>query len=104
MKLLEKTEKLNELFSLYQGLLTEKQVTYFEMYYHLDYSLQEIASNFLVSRNAIHDQLKKTEEHLLNYEKILKLSENKNKRNKLLNKYLETNDLKYLKDLRKLDE
>lgn len=104
MEALKKTEILNELFSLYQNLLTDKQVEYFIMYYHLDYSLQEIAENFSISRNAIHDQLKKTEEHLYNYEQKLKLSELKIKRNELINKYFETNDLNYLEQLRKLDE
>ncbi len=104
MELFKKTERLNELFGLYQNLLTDKQVEYFKMYYHLDYSLQEIAENYNVSRNAIHDQLKKTEEHLYNYEGKLKLSEIKNKRINLINKYIKTNDLKYLEELRKLDE
>lgn len=104
MEILKKTEKLNELFSLYQSLLTEKQVDYFNMYYQLDYSLQEIADNYQVSRNAIFDQLKKVEEHLYNYENKLKLNELKNKRNDLLDKYIESKDLIYLEELRKLDE
>ncbi|HHW79701.1 MAG TPA: hypothetical protein GX742_02735 [Acholeplasmataceae bacterium] len=102
--MLKKTEKLNELFSLYQSLLTEKQVDYFNMYYQLDYSLQEIADNYQVSRNAIFDQLKKVEEHLYNYENKLKLNELKNKRNDLLDKYIESKNLIYLEELRKLDE
>ena len=101
---LNKIEELNELFSLYQELLTEKQVEYFKMYYHFDYSLQEIADNFDVSRNAIYDQIKKTEEHLYNYEEKLKLVELRNKRIELLNKYFETKTIKYLEELRKLDE
>jgi len=104
MEILKKTEKLNELFSLYQSLLTEKQVDYFNMYYQLDYSLQEIADNYQVSRNAIFDQLKKVEEHLYNYENKLKLNELKNKRNDLLDKYIESKNLIYLEELRKLDE
>ena len=69
-----------------------------------DYSLQEVADIYQVSRNAIFDQLKKTEEHLLNYERILKLYEQKNKRVELLNQFLKTKDLEHIKKLKEMDE
>lgn len=104
MENLNKIEELNELFSVYLKLLTDKQVQYFKMYYYLDYSLQEIADNYGVSRNAIHDQLKKTEEHLYNYEEKLELVKYRNKRLELINEFFESEDITYLKELRKLDE
>ncbi|NLK12187.1 MAG: hypothetical protein GX312_01155 [Candidatus Phytoplasma sp.] len=104
MEALEKTEKLNQLFELYQDLLTEKQREYYQLYYYEDYSLQEIATTLSISRNAVYDQLNKVEQHLLNYEQILKLNEKKILRLTYLNQYEHTKDEKYLKMLRKMDE
>src|SRR5690606_4133479 len=104
MENFEKTEYLNQLFSYYGSLLTEKQQKYFTYYYHLDLSLFEIAENYNVSRNAIHDQLKQAETHLLNFEEKLGLVKLANKRRELLDKIEETKDLKYIDELRKLDE
>ncbi len=70
---------LNDLYDFYKDLFTEKQQMYFEDYYFNDLSLSEIAENYGVSRNAIHNQLKIIEENLLDYEKKLKLYEKKNK-------------------------
>lgn len=104
MERLAKTEKLNELFSVYQKLFTEKQIAYFTMYYEMDYSYQEIANHFNVSRNAIFDQLKKVEENLYQYETNLKLIENKNKRVDLIENYLKTKNIKFIEDLKRMDE
>ena len=104
METLEKKEKLNLLFDIYQSLLTDKQVLYFKYYYQDDYSLQEIAELSNVSRHAIFDQLKKVEQHLFSYEEKLQLLETKNKRLNIINQIETTKDLKKLDDLRKLDE
>ena len=64
---------LNELFDIYGKLLTEKQRNYFIYYYHDDLSLAEIAEENNVSRNAIHDMLKKSVEELLKYEEKMNL-------------------------------
>ena len=61
------------LFEVYESLLTDKQKEYFMSYYYEDLSLQEIASNFDVSRNAIFDQIKKVEANLDMYEENLHL-------------------------------
>lgn len=104
METLEKKEQLNELFDIYQNLLTDKQIEYFRYYYQEDYSLQEIAELLDVSRNAIFDQLKKVEIHLFSYEEKLKLLEKKQKRLEIMDQ-LRTKDCKKLIDeLRKLDE
>lgn len=104
METLEKKEQLNELFDIYQNLLTDKQIEYFRYYYQEDYSLQEIAELLDVSRNAIFDQLKKVEIHLFSYEEKLKLLEKKQKRLEIMDQ-LQTKDCKKLiNELRKLDE
>ncbi|MDD3067974.1 MAG: DNA-binding protein [Acholeplasmataceae bacterium] len=104
METLDKKEYLNQLFDLYEPLLTDKQRLYFEHYYKEDYSLQEISELYQVSRNAIFDHLKKVEEHLSDFEKKLKLLELKNKRLELIKKIEETKDLNLVEELRKLDE
>ncbi len=104
MESLEKKEQLNELFDMYQKLLTDKQIQYFKYYYQDDYSLQEIAELSDVSRNAVFDQLKKVEMHLFSYEEKLQLLTNKQKRLKIIDQLEETKDLKKLDDLRKLEE
>ena len=64
-----------KLYDVYHNLLTDKQKMYFEDYYFSDLSLAEIAENYDVSRNAVHDQLKRTVNELENYESKLKLKE-----------------------------
>jgi len=103
METLTKNEKLNRLFSYYKNLLTEKQQTYFMEYYYLDLSLQEIADKYSVSRNAVFDQLKKTENHLKDFESKLNLVSLADKRIDLVSKYNQTKDNKYLEQLRKMD-
>jgi hypothetical protein len=104
MEALDKKEILNRLFDLYHVLLTEKQVLYFELYYKEDYSLQEIAELYSISRNAIFDHLKKVEEHLFDYESKLGLLKNREKRLELIDEIIKTNHLELLEHLRKLDE
>lgn len=104
MKQFEKTAHLNALFSLYGSLLTDKQQTYFKLYYYEDQSLQEIASQLKVSRNAVFDQLKNVEQHLNAYEEKLHLLQDSQKRLSYLDKYQQTKDSKYLDLIRKMDE
>ncbi|HLR51771.1 MAG TPA: putative DNA-binding protein [Candidatus Avamphibacillus sp.] len=73
--MLEKTVRINYLFDFYQALLTPKQRDYMGKYYLRDYSLGEIAENAQVSRQAIYDNIKRTETMLESYEETLKLYE-----------------------------
>ncbi|MEJ8776951.1 putative DNA-binding protein [Pseudogracilibacillus sp. ICA-222130] len=73
--MLEKTAKMNMLYDFYQTLLTDKQREYMELYYYEDYSLGEIATETNVSRQAIYDNIKRTEQILMNYEEKLQLYE-----------------------------
>lgn len=104
INMLEKTNHLSRLFDFYHRLLTDKQKQYFIMYYHEDYSLQEIASFYNVSRNAIYDQLTITSDKLLEYEEKLLLLNKSIKREALIEDYLKTKDEKLLQDLLEMDE
>ena len=70
---MEKNDRINSLFEFYQPLLTKKQNDYLELYYGDDYSLGEIAENFHVSRQAVYDNIKRTESILEDYEQKLHL-------------------------------
>jgi len=104
MERIEKFSQLNELFLTYKSLFTEKQIEYFNYYYTLDYSYQEIADIYGVSRNAIFDALKKVEDNLYLYEENLQIIKRRNERKTLIEKYLETKDIKYLEALQRMDE
>ncbi|KXT76130.1 Signal recognition particle associated protein [Streptococcus sp. DD10] len=65
---IEKTNRMNALFEFYAALLTDKQMNYIELYYADDYSLAEIADEFGVSRQAVYDNIKRTEKILEDYE------------------------------------
>lgn len=73
--MLEKTVRINYLFDFYHALLTPKQRDYMEMYYLKDFSLGEIAENVDVSRQAVYDNIKRTETVLESYEDKLHLYE-----------------------------
>ncbi|MDD3570802.1 MAG: YlxM family DNA-binding protein [Lachnospiraceae bacterium] len=63
------------LFDFYGELLTEKQKTIFELFHLNDFSLTEIGNELNISRQAVRDQIKRTEKILLDYEEKLKLVE-----------------------------
>jgi predicted DNA-binding protein YlxM (UPF0122 family) len=65
---MDKVIKMTLLYDFYGPLLTERQQKFFDLYYGDDYSLGEIAENYGVSRQAVHDTLKRTESVLANYE------------------------------------
>ncbi|MFW3653379.1 putative DNA-binding protein [Vagococcus fluvialis] len=67
---------MNALFEFYSTLLTEKQMNYIELYYGDDLSLGEISEEYGVSRQAIYDNIKRTEKLLETYEKKLHLYSN----------------------------
>ena len=73
--LLEKTTRMNFLFDFYQALLTDKQRSYMELYYLDDHSLGEIAESYKVSRQAVYDNIRRTEAMLEEYEDKLRLFE-----------------------------
>ncbi|MFD1705854.1 putative DNA-binding protein [Siminovitchia sediminis] len=82
--MLEKTTRMNYLYDFYQSLLTPKQRDYMSLYYRDDFSLGEIAENHGVSRQAVYDNLKRTEALLEEYEEKLSLYKRFEERKKLL--------------------
>ncbi|MCM3123340.1 MULTISPECIES: putative DNA-binding protein [unclassified Mesobacillus] len=84
--MLEKTNRMNYLYDFYQALLTPKQSSYMALYYLDDYSLGEIAEEYDVSRQAVYDNIKRTEAMLEEYEEKLLLFEKFQKRNELISK------------------
>lgn len=82
--MLTKTMRLNYLLDFYHMLLTPKQQTYMGMYYYDDFSLVEIAEETDVSRQAVYDNIKRTETILESYEDKLRLYEKFKQRAALL--------------------
>ena len=73
-----------ELFDYYGELLTDKQKEYFIDYYFNNLTLQEIAENNNISRNAVHKNIKDVTEKLDYYESKLNLYSNKKKIEELI--------------------
>ncbi len=94
MNILDQAIEIMELYDVYQDLLTEKQKAYFEAYYYNDYSLTEIAENMSVSRNAVHDQLKRTVKKLYHFEEKLAVRSKNKQRNKIIEKLATEKDIK----------
>jgi predicted DNA-binding protein YlxM (UPF0122 family) len=82
---IEETVKLNQLFDIYQELLTAKQKEYFGYYFSEDYSLAEIAEILGVSRNAVHLQIKNIIKHLNILEDKLRIFEKNQNLDELFN-------------------
>ena len=70
---------VTSLYDYYKGLLTNKQQEYFEDYYFDNLTMEEIADNNSVSKNAVSKSLIEVKDKLEEYESILKLYHNKQK-------------------------
>ena len=70
---MESIEKISLLYDFYGRLLTEKQRQVMELYHEENLSLAEIAEEFGISRQGVHDTLKKAEHLLTEYEDKLGL-------------------------------
>lgn len=84
--------RLNYLFDFYQSLLTPKQREYLQLYYLEDLSLVEIAEIAKVSRQAVYDNIKRSEAILESYEEKLLLYEKFQKRMAILSELEEQID------------
>lgn len=69
----EKFVEIAMLYDFYGNLLSSKQQRVVELYYLEDLSLSEIGENLQISRQAVHDMLKRSEKGLYEYESKLKL-------------------------------
>lgn len=68
---MEELVYLNGLYDYYGELLTDKQREFFEAYYFDNLTLQEIAEQHGISRNAVHKALTTISEKLKYYEQKL---------------------------------
>lgn len=82
--MIDKTVRMNYLFDFYQELLTTKQNQYMSLYYLDDWSLGEIADYFDVSRQAVYDNIRRTEAMVEQYETKLRLFDRFEKKQALL--------------------
>lgn len=73
---IEKTTYMNTLYDFYGELLTTKQRDYLELYYGDNFSLGEIAQELSVSRQAVYDNIKRSQVILEKYEQTLQLVAN----------------------------
>ena len=71
--ILEKLGRMAKLYDLYGPLLTPRQQEAIRLYYEQDMSLAEIAAECGVSRQAVHDILRRAEVALEKYEQKLGL-------------------------------
>ena len=68
---LEEFIEITNLLAYYKNLLSEKQKEYLIAHFEDDFSLSEIASNNNVSRQAVHDNIKRGTAVLKEYEEKL---------------------------------
>ena len=82
------------LYDYYGELLTDKQQKYFEDYYFDNLTMEEIAENDDISKNAVSKQLISIKEKLNYYEDILKLNYNREKIEEILSstEYINKNE------------
>ena len=100
-----KNNRINLLFTFYNELLTNKQSQYLKLYYVYDYSLSEIAENFCISRQAVYENICRTESILENYESKLHLLKKYQIQKKILfslRKYILSSNCKEDKKLNKI--
>ena len=70
---MDKVLEITLLYDFYGDLLTEKQKNVIELYYLDDYSLNEIGDSCGITRQAVHEMIKRTEKILMQYEQKLLL-------------------------------
>jgi len=70
---MEKNVEISVLCQLYGKVLTEKQYEVLNDYYNNDLSLSEIAENNNITRQAVRDIIKKSENKLYELEKSISL-------------------------------
>ena len=84
--MIEKMIRVGQLYDAYGALLTERQRKCLELHFLQDWSLGEIAAEFCVSRQAVNDILRRSEETLEEYELALNLLKQETQRTARLNR------------------
>ena len=84
---LEKNLKISRLLDEYSAVLSENQKLVMTEYYFEDKTLSEIAQNLSISRQAVLDTIKKSEDKLLEFEDKFKLVEKVEGLQEIINKF-----------------
>jgi len=90
----EKYIYYNNLFDIYEKLLTDKEIETFKDYYQEDLSLSEIADNKNISKSAVGKMIKTILEKLDNLEEKLKIYSTREK----LEEIAKIDDIKIIKE------
>lgn len=96
---MEKIVEQGLLYDFYGDLLTEHQRQIYEDAVYNDMSLSELASVYGISRQGVHDLLKRCDKSLLDYESKLHLLERFTKIKQLVHEMNETQDLEVIRGL-----
>jgi len=89
----------NELFDIYDKLLTEHERDIFRLFYYEDLSLSEIAEVNKCSKSAVGKTIKVVEDKLKSYESNLNILEKKNKLRMIINDISDKNLKEKLEEL-----
>lgn len=92
-QVLEERFKVIMLYDFYGALLTMRQQEYIQAHYLEDCSITEIAEEHNVSRQAVHDAIKRAEAIMLELDKKLNLLERWNKERALLKEVIKELEL-----------
>ena len=98
MAVMEQFLYLSTLFDLYGALLTEKQQECLRLHLFEDFSLSEIGEELGISRQAVYDNIHRSEKAMESYEKKLGLAARYHEERQELAKIYES-----IKDLRQAD-
>lgn len=71
--MLEEIGEISLLYDFYGGLLTETQSEFLRLYFEENYTLAEIAEDYGLSRQGVHDAVAKAQKKLISYESKLGL-------------------------------
>jgi hypothetical protein len=87
------------LLDYYGVLLTEKQYMAVDLYYNEDYSLLEIGEQLNITRQGVHENIKKGSDNLIYFEEKLKLYSKSQENEKIIEKISDLTDNQEIKQL-----
>lgn len=106
---MEKIVEQTLLYDFYGELLTEHQKSIYEDIVLNDFSLSEIAKDKGISRQGVHDLVKRCNKILNDYEnklhlveKFLKTKEMVNQIHQFAEKYIQSGDIQYVREIQKI--
>lgn len=82
--MIEKKIQMGDLYAFYGQLLTQHQQAMMELSIYEDLSLGEISELLNITRQAVHDTIRRSEKSLIKYESKLGLVDKFNRHNKEL--------------------